>query len=151
MIGGSALVVQPRSNLTRPSDFIGKRIAVPEYENTQDVSARAWLAAGGVRVSESSDRRGVEVVPTPNSKQLGLFELMQVDAVWTVEPWVSRLELLADGKLLVEEKNWNHDGACIGFEISGFATRPRETICHRSSRIDRLDRQQSGGGATNDN
>ena len=105
VIGGSALVVQPRSHLTKPSDFIGKRIVVPEYENTQDVSARAWLAAGGVRVSESGDRRGVEVVPTPNSKQLALFELMQVDAVWTVEPWVSRLELLADGKILVEEKN----------------------------------------------
>ena len=28
-----------------------------------------------------------------------------MDAVWTVEPWVSRLELEADGKTLVEESD----------------------------------------------
>ena len=30
---------------------------------------------------------------------------MQLDAAWTVEPWVSRLELLADAKVLVDETN----------------------------------------------
>jgi NitT/TauT family transport system substrate-binding protein len=29
----------------------------------------------------------------------------QLDAVWTVEPWVTRLELEAGGKVLVEEKD----------------------------------------------
>ena len=101
--GGSALVVQPNSDRTKPSDFRGKRIAVPEFENTQDMAARAWLAAGGVQVSSSSG--DVELVPTPNSEQLALFQLLQVDAVWTVEPWVARLEVLADGKILVEESN----------------------------------------------
>jgi NitT/TauT family transport system substrate-binding protein len=99
--GGAALVVQPNSGLSKPADFRGKRIAVPEFENTQDVSARAWLAAGGVRVVQPGAE--VQVVPTPNSEQLALFQLMQVDAVWTVEPWVARLELLADGKILVDE------------------------------------------------
>ena len=47
----------------------------------------------------------VELVPTPNSEQLALFQLKQVDAVWTVEPWVARLELLADGEILVDESN----------------------------------------------
>jgi NitT/TauT family transport system substrate-binding protein len=101
--GGAALVVQPNSKLTKPADFRGKRIAVPEFENTQDVSARAWLAGGGVKVGQPGAE--VELVPTPNSDQLALFRLMQVDAVWTVEPWVARLELLADGKILVDESN----------------------------------------------
>ena len=100
--GGSALVVQPRSNLAKASDFRGKRIATPEYGNTQDVSARAWLADGGLRITQQGG--DAMVVPTANPDQLGLFQLMQVDAVWTVEPWVSRLELLADGKILVEDK-----------------------------------------------
>jgi NitT/TauT family transport system substrate-binding protein len=99
--GGSALVVQPSSKLAKPSDFRGKRIATPEFENTQDVAARAWLAAGDVKIGPSD--REVTLVPTRNADQLALFQLLQVDAVWTIEPWVSRLELIADGKILVEE------------------------------------------------
>src|SRR5664279_1646125 len=66
--GGSALVVQPNSKLGKPSDFRGKRIAVPEFENTQDISARSWLAAGDVRVTQPGAE--VQLVPTPNSEQL---------------------------------------------------------------------------------
>jgi len=44
-----------------------------------------------------------QVVPTQNADQLPLFQQKQIDAVWTVEPWVSRLELEASGKVLVEE------------------------------------------------
>ncbi|MEA3028393.1 MAG: sulfonate transport system substrate-binding protein [Alphaproteobacteria bacterium] len=101
--GGSALVVQPRSNLAKAADFRGKRMATPEVGNTQDVTARAWLAAGGLRVAQRGG--DVQILPTANPDQLALFQLLQVDAVWTVEPWVSRLELLADGKILVEEKD----------------------------------------------
>src|SRR5665213_3100612 len=101
--GGSALVVQPRSNLAKPDDFRGKRIATPEFGNTQDVAARAWLTAGGLLITKNGG--DAEVLPTPNPYQLALLALMQIDAVWTVEPWVSRLELLADGKVLIEEKN----------------------------------------------
>jgi NitT/TauT family transport system substrate-binding protein len=32
-----------------------------------------------------------------------LFKQKQLDAAWTVEPWVSRLELEANGKVLLEE------------------------------------------------
>jgi NitT/TauT family transport system substrate-binding protein len=61
--GGSALVVQSNSKLTKPSDFRGKRVAVPEFENTQDIAARAWLAAGGVRVDPSGGE--VELIQLP--------------------------------------------------------------------------------------
>jgi NitT/TauT family transport system substrate-binding protein len=43
------------------------------------------------------------VLPTQNPDQLLLFQQRAVDAVWTVEPWVSRLEQEAGGKVLVEE------------------------------------------------
>jgi NitT/TauT family transport system substrate-binding protein len=101
--GGSALVVQPGSGLGKPADFRGKRIATPQFGNTQDVAARAWLASGGLRITQTGG--DAQVLPTANPDQLGLFQRKQVDAVWTVEPWVSRLELEAGGKVLVEEKD----------------------------------------------
>jgi NitT/TauT family transport system substrate-binding protein len=100
--GGSALVVQGDSTLTKPADFRGKRIATPQFGNTQDVAARAWLAAGGLRITQTGG--DAEVVPTENPDQLALFKSRQLDAVWTVEPWVSRLEMEAGGKVLVDER-----------------------------------------------
>jgi NitT/TauT family transport system substrate-binding protein len=43
------------------------------------------------------------VVPTANPDQLALFQQGKVDAVWTVEPWVSRLELEAGGRIFLEQ------------------------------------------------
>lgn len=100
--GGSALVVQGDSTLSKPADFKGKRIATPQFGNTQDVAARAWLVAGGLRITQTGG--DAHVVPTSNPDQLSLFQGKQLDAVWTVEPWVSRLESEAGGKILVEEK-----------------------------------------------
>lgn len=101
--GGSALVVQGDSTLSKPADFKGKRIATPQFGNTQDVAARAWLVAGGLRITQTGG--DAHVVPTSNPDQLSLFQSKQLDAVWTVEPWVSRLESEAGGKVLVEEKD----------------------------------------------
>ena len=100
--GGSALVVQGDSTLSKPADFRGKRIATPQFGNTQDVAARAWLVAGGLRITQTGG--DAQVVPTSNPDQLSLFQSKQLDAVWTVEPWVSRLESESGGKILVEEK-----------------------------------------------
>ncbi len=101
--GGSALVVQGDSTLAKPADFKGKRIATPQFGNTQDVAARAWLVAGGLRITQTGG--DAQVVPTSNPDQLSLFKGGQLDGVWTVEPWVSRLESEAGGKVLVEEKD----------------------------------------------
>jgi NitT/TauT family transport system substrate-binding protein len=101
--GGSALVVQQGSSLAKPADFRGKRIATPQFGNTQDVAARAWLVAGGLRITQTGG--DAQVVPTSNPDQLSLFQNKQLDAVWTVEPWVSRLESEAGGQVLVEEKD----------------------------------------------
>ncbi len=101
--GGAALVVQPDSGLKTPADFRGKRIATPQLGNTQDVAARAWLAAGGLKITQTGG--DAQVLPTANPDQLSLFQQKQLDAVWTVEPWVSRLVIQAGGKVLLEEKD----------------------------------------------
>ena len=99
--GGAALVVQPDSVLKQPADFRGKTIATPQLGNTQDVACRAWLAHGGLKITQTGG--DAFIVPTPNPDQLSLFQQKKIDAVWTVEPWVSRLERDAGGKILLEQ------------------------------------------------
>jgi sulfonate transport system substrate-binding protein len=101
--GGAGLVVQPDENLKAPADFRGKKIATPQLGNTQDISCRAWLTEGGLKITQLGG--DAQVIPTQNPDQLALFKLKKVDAVWTVEPWLSRLELESGGKVLVDEKD----------------------------------------------
>ena len=99
--GGAALVVQPDTNLKGPADFKGKKIATPQLGNTQDISCRAWLTSGGLKITQLGG--DAQVLPTQNPDQLSLFQQKKIDAVWTGEPWVSRLETETGGKVLVEE------------------------------------------------
>ena len=101
--GGAALVVPASSTLKEAKDFRGRVIATPQLGNTQDVSARAWLARGGLHVTQQGG--DVKILPTPNPEQLSLFRQGRLDGVWTVEPWVSRLVMTAGGRVLVNEKD----------------------------------------------
>ena len=100
--GGAAFVVQPDQNLKAPADFRGKKIATPQLGNTQDISCRAWLLAGGLKITQLGG--DASLIPTQNPDQLSLFQQKRVDAVWTVEPWVTRLEREAGGKILIDER-----------------------------------------------
>jgi NitT/TauT family transport system substrate-binding protein len=101
--GGAALVVQPDQKLAAAADFRGKKIATPQLGNTQDISCRAWLIAGGLKITQLGG--DAQVLPTQNPDQIALFQQKKVDAVWTVEPWVSRLEREGGGKVLVDERD----------------------------------------------
>jgi NitT/TauT family transport system substrate-binding protein len=101
--GGSALVVQGDAPLAKPADFRGKKIATPQLGNTQDVAARAWLVSGGLRITQTGG--DAQVVPAANPDQLALFKQKFVDAVWTVEPWVSRLVGEGQGKVLIDDRD----------------------------------------------
>lgn len=101
--GGVALVIHQGSPLKSPADFRGKKIATPQLGNTQDVAARAWLMAGGLKITQTGG--DAQVIPTLNPDQLALFQRKEIDAVWTVEPWVSRLELEAGGEILLLQDN----------------------------------------------
>ncbi|MEI6536094.1 MAG: ABC transporter substrate-binding protein, partial [Verrucomicrobiaceae bacterium] len=101
--GGNSLVVRADSGITKPEDFRGKKIATPQLGNTQDVQTRAWLAENGIKVTLTGGE--AMVLPTENSNQFALFQNHELDAVWTVEPWVTRLELDAGGKIFFEDKN----------------------------------------------
>lgn len=101
--GGAALVVQGDGRLAKPEDFRGKSIATPQLGNTQDVACRAWLKKQGYRITQTGG--DVRVLPAANPDQLALFTAGKLDGAWTVEPWVSRLELEAKGKVFLEQKD----------------------------------------------
>ncbi len=101
--GGGGLVVRPAANIASPADFRGKKIATPQLGNTQDIQLRAWLSDNGIKVTQTGG--DAIVLPTQNPDQLALFQKGDLDAVWTVEPWVTRLELEAGGKLFLEDKD----------------------------------------------
>ena len=100
--GGAALVVQPDGRIAKDQDFKGKRVASPQLGNTQDVAARSYFKSKGFKITQTGG--DVLVIPTANADQLALFQKGDLDAVWTVEPWVTRLELEAKGKIYLEEK-----------------------------------------------
>src|SRR5260370_3307847 len=69
--GGAALAVQPAANLKAPAGFKGEKIATPQLSNTQDISCRAWLTSGGLRITQlAGDAQGL---PTQNPHQLSLI------------------------------------------------------------------------------
>ncbi len=106
--GGAALVVQP-DIIKKDADFKGKKVATPQLGNTQDVAARAWLQSKGFKVTMMGG--DVHVIPTANPDQLLLFQKKDMQAVWTVEPWVTRLEREAGAKLYLEESSlWKETG-----------------------------------------
>lgn len=103
--GGAALVVHGDGRILTDADFKGRKVATPQLANTQDVAARVWLRSLGNRVTLTGG--DVTVVPAANPDQLALLRRGDIDAVWTIEPWVSRLVLEAGGRVYFEEsKVW---------------------------------------------
>jgi len=100
--GGAALLVNPKSGISKPADFKGRSIATPQLGNTQDVSCRAWLKKQGLActLEGGGDCR---VAPTPNAMQLQLLKQGDIDACWTVEPWASILEQKGGAQVFLQE------------------------------------------------
>jgi NitT/TauT family transport system substrate-binding protein len=101
--GGAALVVRSDSPIKSPGDFANKIIATPQLGNTQDVAARVWFKSHGLVPIAAGGT--LNLVALSNPDQLTLFRENQIDGAWTVEPWVSRLEMEAGGRVFLEEKD----------------------------------------------
>lgn len=105
--GGVSFVVQPW--VSGAEDLRGRRLAAPQYGNTQDVALRTWLAGNGIRTT-SSGEGDVEIVYQDNAQTLDTFRSGGLAGAWIPEPWASRLVLEAGGKVLVDEKDLWPDG-----------------------------------------
>ena len=101
--GGAALVVRGDLDVKSAEDFRKRTIASPQLGNTQDVSLRSWIAGSGLKLKEVGG--DVRIIPISNADQQTLFIKKEIDAAWTVEPWVSLLLQNAGGKIFLDESN----------------------------------------------
>jgi NitT/TauT family transport system substrate-binding protein len=109
--GGAAFVVRADSGIESPKDVNDKTIATPQLGNTQDIAARIWLSENGLKPKVQGGT--INLIPLSNPDQVTMFKTKQIDGAWTVEPWVSRLELEANGKIFLEEKSLWPEGKYV--------------------------------------
>ena len=114
--GGASLIVRNDSGINRPEDFHGKRVASPQFGNTQDVALRNWLKKNGLK---TNDKGGdVTIVPMANPDQLTLFLRKDLDGAWAPEPWATRLIHEGNGRLFVDERSlWPNGQFVIGLLV----------------------------------
>jgi len=112
--GGSALVVKP--SITSAADLRGKTVASPQLGNTQDVALRWWLGQRGLKTGLQGGG-DVTVQPLDNATALQAFKAGQIAGAWVSEPWVSRLQLEAGGKLLVDERDLWPGGRFVTVQV----------------------------------
>ena len=106
--GGAGLVVRQGSGIERFEDLKGKRVATPQKGNTQDVALSSLMREKGL---VAKDQGGdVEIFHISGGDQITAFLKGQVDAIWTVEPWLTRLTAEANGKILFEEGEFWPEG-----------------------------------------
>lgn len=99
--GGSGFVVREGAGIERFEDIRGKRVASPQKGNSQDVALHHLMREKGLRSrAEGGD---VEIFHLSGGDQITALVKEQVDAIWTVEPWLSRLTAEAKAKVLFEE------------------------------------------------
>ncbi len=91
---GAVLVARAGSGIESIKDLAGRKIAVPQYGNTQDLILRNLLKENGL--SDTAAGGTVEILQVENPDVQTLFEKGELDAAFVPEPW---------GSLLVEKTN----------------------------------------------
>jgi len=101
---GVVIVARKESGVKTLQDLKGKKIATPQYGNTQDVSARHFVL-NELKLTLKEAGGTTEIQNIANAEQLGLFKSGQLDVVWAPEPWGARLVHEGGGVIIDEEKN----------------------------------------------
>lgn len=124
--GGAGLVVAGDSGIRAARDLKGKKVASPEFGNTQDVALRSWLKS-----QRLIPGRDVQVIPMKNPDILTLFQQKKIAAAWVPEPWLTRLLYEAGGKLFLDERSLWKDGkftTAVVVVRSDFLAKNRELV-----------------------
>ena len=93
--GGASLIVRNDSGIQKPEDFHGKRVASPQFGNTQDVALRYWLKQNGVTTTTTGGGDAFIKPTTPNSAAVLEFKSGQVAG--GSEPAPYDIEMVQDG------------------------------------------------------
>jgi len=81
-------------------DLSGKKIAVPQFGNTQDLTLRNILSSNGLK--DKTKGGTVEVRQAANADILSLLQKGDIDAALVPEPWGSRLIKEAKANIILD-------------------------------------------------
>jgi NitT/TauT family transport system substrate-binding protein len=105
---GAVLVVRDGAGISSIQDLAGKKVAVPQFGNTQDISLRKVLSDAGLK---SINKGGtVNVLQVENPDIMTGFVNKELEAALVPEPWGSRLVKQAGGKILLDWKQVWREG-----------------------------------------
>ena len=89
-------------------DLSGKKIAVPQFGNTQDLTLRNIMSENGLK--DKTKGGTVEVRQAANADILTLLQKGEIDAALVPEPWGSRLIKEANANVILDYKDLFRQG-----------------------------------------
>jgi NitT/TauT family transport system substrate-binding protein len=107
-IGGVRFVVRAGEGIRSAQDLQGKRIAVPNVGNSQDIALRTWLHANGL--SATDEGGNVSITQADGAELLELFRAGRLDGAWFPEPYPTFLIHEGVAAQLVDEASLWADG-----------------------------------------
>ena len=105
---GAVLITGKNTDIKSIKDLEGKKIAIPQYGNTQDICLRGLLKDN--KLKDSARGGTVNVVQAPNPDIKMLLEEGNIDAAFVPEPWGARLESEIGAKVLLDYNETWRDG-----------------------------------------
>ncbi|MDT3699823.1 MAG: aliphatic sulfonate ABC transporter substrate-binding protein [Thermincola sp.] len=97
---GAVLLAGKGSGIRNVSDLRGKKVAVPQLGNTQDISLRNLLA--GANLKDAAKGGDVTIIPAENPDILTLMAKGDIDAALVPEPWGSRIVKQAGAGIVLD-------------------------------------------------
>jgi len=105
---GAILVTRKDLVLKNVGELSGKRVAIPQFGNTQDLSLRHILQENGLK--DTTKGGTVEVRQADNPDIKTLLEKGEIDAALVPEPWGARLVSEVQANILLDHKQVWRDG-----------------------------------------
>lgn len=103
--GGAIIISRNDVEVKNIKELSGKKVAVPQFGNTQHVVLKELLEANGLK--ETTKGGTVEIVQADNPDIKALFDRKIIDAAFVPEPWGSRLVEEVKAKIVMEyDKVW---------------------------------------------
>ena len=105
---GAVLVARPGAGIKSVKDLDGKRVAIPQLGNTQDISLRYLLDRENLQ--DSSKGGTVNIIPVANPDILTLIVKGELDAALVPEPWGSIIVKQAGAEIVLDAGEVWRDG-----------------------------------------
>ncbi|MFQ5920880.1 MAG: aliphatic sulfonate ABC transporter substrate-binding protein [Nitrososphaerales archaeon] len=101
--GGVLFVVRTDSGIDSAGDLYGKKLAAPQYGNTQDISLKSYIIENDLRLAEHGG--SVYVLSAKSPDTVLLFLKKEIDGAWVPEPWGTILVKDAGGRIFLDERD----------------------------------------------